>query len=108
MLPVTLPGQLYGQNVKLTGIDVYLKTSGTGYIDGTFIRRQSGAGSGDLIHSDSYTHLCHSACSYHIDLTTNNILDDTNGVIYIAFGLQFNAETDYVQIGGVRLTLEHD
>jgi hypothetical protein len=108
MLPVTLPGQLYGQNVTLTGIDVYLLTTGTSYIDGTYVRRQTGAGSGDLIVGDTTDRSCLSACSYHLDLTTNNVLSDQYGAVYIAFALHFSAEPDYIQIGGVRLTLEHD
>lgn len=109
MLPVTLPGQLYGQDVTLTGIDVYFESETD--FDGigvTAVRRQSGAGSGDLIRWDDTDRVCESACSYHLDLTTNNVLDDEHGVVYIAFQLFFSGSSTYVQIGGVRLTLEHD
>ncbi len=109
MLPVTLPGQLYGQDVTLTGIDVYFKSqSDFDGIDATFVRRQTGAGSGDTIISDGTNHVCTTACSYHLDLTTNNVLSDEQGVVYIAFQLFFGGSSNYVQIGGVRLTLEHD
>ncbi len=109
MLPVTLPGQLYGQDVTLTGIDVYFKSqSDFDGIDATFVRRQTGAGSGDTIIADGTDHVCTTACSYHLDLTTNNILSDEQGVVYIAFQLFFGGSSNYVQIGGVRLTLEHD
>jgi hypothetical protein len=109
MLPVTLPGQLYGQDVTLTGIDVYFESETD--FDGigvTAIRRQSGAGSGDLIRWDGTDRVCESACSYHLDLTNNNVLDDEHGVVYIAFQLFFSGSSTYVQVGGVRLTLEHD
>ena len=109
MLPVTLPGQLYGQNVTLTGIDVYFKSySDSEGIGGTYVRRQTGAGSGDTIIADDTDHVCTTACSYHLDLGTNNVLSDERGVVYIAFRLFFNGYDNYVQIGGVRLTLEHD
>jgi hypothetical protein len=109
MLPVTLPGQLYGQDVTLTGIDVYFQSE-TDFdtIDLTIVRRQTGAGSGDVIRSDGTDRVCTTACSYHLDLTSNNVLDDQHGVVYIAFRLQFSGASTYVRIGGVRLTLEHD
>lgn len=108
MLPVTIPGQLYGQNVKVTGIDVYFKSQGDfDGIDATYVRRQSGAGSGQLMVSDSTDRVCVTACSYHLNLTSNNVLSDGQGVVYIAFRLFFGGASSYVQIGGVRLTLEH-
>jgi hypothetical protein len=109
MLPVTLPGQLYGQDVTLTGIDVYFdsETDFDG-IGRTVVRRQSGVGSGDLMVADDTDRVCESDCSYHLDLTENNVLDDQHGVVYIAFQLFFSGSDTYVHIGGVRLTLEHD
>lgn len=108
MLPVTIPGQLYGQNVKVTGIDVYLKSQGDfDGIDATYVRRQSKAGTGQLMVSDSTNRVCTTACSYHLNLTSNNVLSDGQGVVYIAFRLFFGGASNYVQIGGVRLTLEH-
>ncbi|MGD2178546.1 MAG: hypothetical protein PVG71_12065 [Anaerolineae bacterium] len=109
MLPVTLPGQLYGQDVTLTGIDVYFESQGD--FDGigvTAVRRQSGAGSGDLIRWDGTDRVCSPACSYHLDLTSNNVLDDQHGIVYVGLQLFFGGSSSYVQIGGVRLTLEHD
>lgn len=110
ILPVTLPGQLYGQDVTLTGIEVYFKSQTVPFdtIDATVVRRQTGAGSGDLIRSDETDRYCDPACSYYLALTNNNVLDDEHGVVYIAFRLQFNGPSSYIQIGGVRLTLEHD
>ena len=108
MLPVTIPGQLYGQNVKVTGIDVYFKSQGD--FDGvgaTVVRRQSGAGSGQLVLFDGTDRVCVTACSYHLDLTNNNVLSDGRGVVYVAFQLFFSGSSSYVQVGGVRLTLEH-
>ena len=109
MLPVTLPGQLYGQNVTLTGIDVYFKSQGDfDGIDGTYVRRQTGAGSGDTIVADEADRVCTTACSYHIDLTEYNVLSNEQGAVYIAFRLFFGSSSNYVQIGSVRLTLEHN
>lgn len=108
MLPVTIPGQLYGQDVKVTGIDVYFKSQGD--FDGiskTIVRRQSKAGSGQVMVSDGADRVCVTACSYHLDINSNNVLSDGQGVVYIAFVLFFSSDSSYVQLGGVRLTLEH-
>ena len=108
MLPVTIPGQLYGQDVKVTGIDVYFRSQGDfDGIDRTVVRRQSKAGSGQVMVTDNNDRTCPTACSYHLDITNNNVLSDDRGVVYIAFRLFFGGPSNYVQIGGVRLTLEH-
>jgi hypothetical protein len=108
MLPVTIPGQLYGQNVKVTGIDVYLRSQ-TDFdgIGKTVVRRQSGAGSGAVMVNDGTDHVCLSGCSYHIDISQNNTLSASRGIVYIAFQLFFSGNSSYTRIGGVRLTLEH-
>jgi hypothetical protein len=111
LMPVTIPGQLYGQNITVTGLDLYYQTSDdlTG-ITVSAMRRQNGVGAGDLIFRDETDYVCQppQQCVKHWDLTTNNILSDEQGILYIAFQLSFASETAYVQIGGVRLTLEHD
>ena len=65
---------------------------------------------GDLVFSDGTDLTCvpGSQCSKHWDLSQNNVLNDQQGILYLAFELGFPSSTDYVQIGGVRLTLEHD
>jgi hypothetical protein len=110
LLPVTIPGQLYGQDVTVTGLDLYYQTSDefTG-ITITAMRRQNGVGTGDLIFRDEGDHVCPDApCTLHWDLSQNNVLSDQQGILYIAMSLDFISATSYVQIGGARLTLEHD
>ncbi len=111
LMPVTIPGQLYGQNVTVTDLDLYYRTSDdlTGIVVSA-MRLQNGVGAGDLIFWDGTDYVCPAPaqCTKHWDLTTNNVLSDQRGVLYIAFQLGFASESAYVQIGGVRLTLEHD
>lgn len=111
LVPVTIPGQLYGQNVTITGLDLYYNTSDdvTG-ITVSAMRRQNGVGAGDLIFWDGTDYICvePTRCVQHWDLTTNNVLSDERGILYIAFQLSFGGPNAYVHIGGVRLTLEHD
>ncbi len=110
LLPITIPGQLYGQNVTVTGLDIYCKASDEfTSLALVRMRRQNGVNNGDLILSDS-TYRCNSLTPEveHWDLTQNNVLSDQQGVLYLAFQVIWGSETSYVQIGGVRLTLEHD
>jgi hypothetical protein len=111
VLPVTIAGQLYGQNVTVTDLDLYYTVSAdlTG-ISTTNMRRQNGVGAGDSIFTDSTDYSCTpgNQCQAHWDLTQNNVLSDGQGILYIAFELTFASDTDNVQIGGVRLTLQHE
>jgi hypothetical protein len=109
ILPVTIPGQLYGQNVTVTGMDLYytIPFDLTG-IDAIALRRQNGVGAGNLILYDDTDLVCAVAqCVHHWDLTQNNVLSDEQGILHLVLRLAFSGEAAYVQIGGVRLTLEH-
>ncbi len=119
MLPITITGPLYGQNVKVTGMDVYfLGDTGFDGITATILRRQTGvcATSACYINliNDGTDLSCDDAvsptgCSNHWNITSiNNVLTPDSGVLYLTFELTFNSNTSWVEIGGVRLTLEHD
>ena len=111
VLPVTIPGQLYGQNITVTGLDLYYTELGefTG-IDAVIVRRQDGVGTGNLILYDDTIPNCSipDQCVEHWDLTQNNELSDQRGVLHIVLRFAYGSGSDYIQIGGVRLTLEHD
>jgi len=111
VLPVTVFGQLYGQNVKGTGLDLYYTYSGDlTAITRVAMRRQNGVGAGSTIFTHDPDLVCGAGaqCTQHWDLTQNNVLSDQQGILYIALELGFAGPNSYVQIGGVRLTLEHD
>ena len=38
----------------------------------------------------------------------NNVLTADSGILYLTLELAFNSDTSWVEVGGVRLTLEHD
>lgn len=110
LLPITIPGQLYGQNITVTGLDIYcLASDEFTSLALVRMRRQNGVNNGDLILSDA-TYRCNSLTPEveHWDLTQNNVLSDQQGVLYLALQVIWGSENSYVQIGGVRLTLEHD
>jgi len=110
VLPVTIPGQLYGQDVTVTRMDLYYRVSADlTAITNVVMRRQDGVDAGDIVFTDGTDYTCIAAqCEEHWDLTQNNVLSDQQGILYIAFELSFPDDTAYVHIGGVRLTLEHE
>jgi hypothetical protein len=118
MLPITIPGPLYGQNVTVTGLDLYYRgdTTTDGFV-AILLRRQTGlcattACYGNIL-SDGTSRFCEDSanptgCSHHWNLTANNVLTANSGILYLTLQLTFNSATSWVEIGGVRLTLEHD
>jgi hypothetical protein len=110
VLPVTIPGQVYGQNVTVTGMDLYYAIEGDSTaIEAILVRRQDGVGAGDTILYDiNLTCGAGLQCSKHWNLTENNVLSAQRGILYIVLRLSFPGSIEYVQIGGVRLTMEHD
>jgi hypothetical protein len=118
MLPISITGPLFGQNVTVTGMDVYF-VGDTGFdsITTILLRRQNGVCSAAACYatilSDSTDYSCEDSvnptgCTVHRDLTTNNVISADSGILYLTFELAFNGATSWVDIGGVRLTLEHD
>lgn len=115
-LPVTIPGVLYGQEAKITEIAIYFSAQ-TEFdaITDVRVRRQVGTCPGcyvDLLHDDA-DHSCEigvdpDGCVLTYDLTTNNVLSETSGVLHIGLGFFFSGDSTYVQVGGVRLTVEYD
>jgi hypothetical protein len=116
MLPITIPGPLYGQNVKVVSMDIYFQGStDLDAITDVRLRRQTGACSScyvDIMH-DGVDHVCDvgnnpTGCIQHYSFTTNNTLTSTSGILYLGMELGFSGTGTWVDIAGVRLVLEHD
>ena len=117
MLPITVMGPLYGQDVKITDVDIYWKgETGSDKIAAVLMRRQTGV----CITSECYTdikydaidHTCDQAlyptgCTQHYDITTGNVLSADSGILYLTIEFAFSGAATHIWIGGVRLTLEH-
>jgi hypothetical protein len=115
MLPITVPGPLYGQNVRVSALDVYWNADlDNDAITAVLLRRQTGVcdttACYDSILFDTVDHTCLTAtgCTLHYALTTDNTLTTSAGALYLAIEMMAGANDSYIQIGGVRLTLEHD
>jgi len=117
MLPITIPGPLYGQDVKVTGMDIYWQAD-TDFdaIMVVLMRRQTGACPTcyvNILDSRPVGGIgCENSanpngCVTHYNLTSNNIISDNSGILYLTLELAFNSDTSWIDLGGIRLTLEH-
>ena len=108
-LPVTLPAVLYGQNVTVEEMRVYYRSQNgaNSYIDETDLYAQTDADSWIQMRTDTNNHSSSTAASYTLAITQNNVLSSTQGAMGLFMYLHFANDTDYMQIGGVRLRLGH-
>jgi hypothetical protein len=116
VLPITIAGTLYGQNVRLTALDIYWQGE-TAFeaITDMRLRRQTGACwncYAELIH-DPADYTCDDdtnaeGCTLHYDLTTNNVLTSDSGILYLFIQVAFGGPSEQLRLGGARLTLEYD
>jgi hypothetical protein len=116
MLPVTIAGPLYGQNVTISALDIYwVGDTDMDSITDIRFRRQTGVCAScyaEILH-DATDHTCYedtytTGCILHYDLTTHNVLSADSGILYLMLQLTPIGDTTWLQIGGVRLTLEHN
>ena len=118
MLPIAIPGPLYGQNVTISGMDIYwVGDTEFDAISAVLMRRQTGVCASASCYAnilyDTADHVCDygnfpTGCKLHYDLTSNNVLTADSGILYLTLELAFSGSTTWVEIGGVRLTLEHN
>ncbi|OGO35085.1 MAG: hypothetical protein A2W35_11360 [Chloroflexi bacterium RBG_16_57_11] len=115
VLPITIPGTLYGQNVRLTEIELYWK--GDTDLDSIMtirLRRQTGVCNACYaeILVDPTDYICWedtypNGCTIQDDLTSNNVLTSNSGILYLTLEIGFGGTT-WIDFDGVRLTLEYD
>jgi hypothetical protein len=119
VLPITIAGTLYGQDVKLTGLDIYWQgDTEFDAISTIRLRRQTGAcGIADTCYLqilvDTVDKTCENGvepdgCIIHYDLTTNNILNPNSGILYLTVEFAFGGASTWIDFGGARLTLEYN
>jgi len=106
--PLTIPTQLYGRAVKVESVTVYYRDSdGTkGYITGTHLRKQNDADSYTQLISDATDRTSNLATNYTLSTTEDNILSSSQGLVLL-LELSFADDTNWVQIGGIRIRLGH-
>lgn len=118
MLPITLAGSLYGQPARVTALDIYwVGETDFDAIVHVLMRRQTGVCTSSDCYlnliSDPTDRVCDignnpTGCVTHIDITTNNVLTADSGVLYLTLELGFSGGSTYIDLGGIRLTVEYD
>ncbi len=109
-LPVTIPGLLYGQEVRVEQLTVYYYTANSAnYITNTRMEKLTGAASSDTLINDPTDRTSTTATSYSITPTGNYTLTAASGPLQVQLGVYFDgaALANSVYIGGVRLRLGH-
>ncbi len=107
--PVTIPSVLYGQEVTVETITVYYKVSNAanGYITGTYLDKLTDVDTALSLISNTTDHVSTTASSYSITVPATNATLSSNEGLGFYLQLQFANNTDYVQIGGIRIDLGH-
>lgn len=115
MLPITVTGPLYGQNVKVTGLDIYyLSNTASEKITTIRLRRQlkicTEAECYVEIVLETADHACTTAggCTLSFPISSQNELSTTSGILYLTLEMSFSSTSAWIEVGGARLTLEHD
>ncbi len=115
MLPITVPGVLYGQDLKVTHLFIYWRGDVIAdNITAVILRRQTFVGSYvNITYQVPTNFTCAdefypNGCTIHYVLTNNNVLTQDSGILYLTLELSFDSAASWIQIGGVRLVLEHD
>ncbi len=107
--PITIPSVLYGQPIRVTHVRVdYRCQDGTqNYITNTYLFKSTDADSGNTLISNDTDRTSNTATSYSLSTNSDyNTLSSSEGSLTVALTLNFNNDSDYIQIGGVRLTLD--
>ena len=109
-IPIDVPGVLYGQNVTVEEVRIYYRVdTSADYIDETYLRKNTGAGTSDILASDLDNKDSTTATYYTLTPTANNVLDSSAGGLCLSFDLHFTGTDSAhdILIGGVRLRLGH-
>jgi hypothetical protein len=108
--PISLPGVLLGQNVRIESIEVYyFVTDFESYISRTRLNKQTEAGISEALIDDSTERASASRTSYVLPASGNNTLSSTSGPLNIHFTISHDGNTAHdVYFGGVRVQLGHD
>jgi len=107
--PVNIPSVLYGQPVRVTGITVYYRCQNglLNYITTTGLYKNTDADSSVILINNAAHHISNIAANY--TLSTDplfNTLSSSQGILTLLFTLNFVDDVNYIQIAGIRLTLD--
>lgn len=110
-IPLSLPGNLFGQNVKIQEVQIYYQCStGDSYISTTSLSKIVGTllGGATVLASDATDYKNTTGSAYSLDIDPQKQeLDVVSGILNLSIGMFFVDDVDLVSIGGVRVKLSH-
>jgi hypothetical protein len=107
LIPISVPAVLYGHNVDVEAVVVYYRCdSPSSYIDNTWLNKQTGASTQDVIVTDSTNRTSTSDSSYVVYPSPSE-LSSGAGSLNLHLDFIFANGTDDIKIGAVRVTLGH-
>jgi hypothetical protein len=110
VLPISIPGVLYGQPVRVTEARIYYACDeATSYIAETILGITTGASTNKELFWDKTKKDSTTDTSYapSINLSNSQLTVDS-GPLTMSWRIYFTGETPSVKIAYVRLTLEHE
>ncbi len=108
-LPVSLPSQLYGQEVAVKNLTVYYYVADShSYIAATRMEKLTAADSSETLIDESIPLTSTLATSYTLTTTGNYTLTESAGPLNVQFTLYFSDTTQPIYLGAIRLLLAHD
>ena len=110
-IPITLPSVLYGQPVRVDSITVYYRCQdGTkNYITETWLQKNTDVGSIVTMASEATNRTSNAATSYTLSPAgADGVLSSSVSILNLRLGLFMQDDLNFVEIGGVKLTLEHN
>lgn len=106
-LPIALPGNLFGQNVKIEEIRVYYQcSSAAGYITTTWLNKQTGASTYTQLVED-FTDYTSTSDAYFNLYPNPHEIDTSQGILNLHCLMRFENTSDTVTVGGIRVRLGH-
>jgi len=112
VIPIDVPGVLYGQNVTVVNAQIYYRVENSAdYIDQTKWYKNTGAGTSEVLAEDTTHRNSTAATSYVLDAAEDyRVLDDSAGGLALSLGLHFagTGTAREILIGGVRVELRHE
>jgi len=109
-LPIIVPAVFYGQNVTVKSFSVYYRceNGANNYITTTSLSVMVDADTAANLVSEANNHTSNTASSYTLYPLCCQELSSTGGGLTLLLTLHFANDTDYINIGGVRVELSHE
>jgi hypothetical protein len=110
-IPISIPSVLYGQPVRVKNIRVYYRcqNGANNYISEAELYKHTDADSWVSLFNDSTNRQSNTATYFDVATDSNyNTLSADEGILTLRLGLWFANDTEWVQIAGVRVTLDHN